>query len=359
MFQLWDEKILRATSVNFLPKVWDYRPGTGPEDPDDGRPGMHVHQWELLEWGPVGIPDNPYAVGKVLDRGRLDGRAIAEPILRMLKRFAPERRAWTPGIDMAGTIAKSAEEQAKELADAEEKRKAAEAAQTKTADAGGKGDEKPAGKPEEKPAPTDAAPGEGEDEEEVVPQGSKSLAKLHKGLCRIAKDCHKSAMRNEHPEVKSHLKAHGDTLLGLAEETRGCHGKSYKDMPELKMDEGDEGGGGDDGGAMAKHLSTGTKRHQLKGLGFKLRLMSGAKNLDAAQKQLLDEVGESIEKMCDDARVAAATAAAAPAAGSGTPAVTKSADDQRIAAALTDVLNTFKDVNHSLKEAQPASRATA
>src|SRR5262249_55608614 len=93
IFELWAEGILKATSVNFLPTVAKVRPGTGSAD----RPGLLISKWELLEWSIVGIPDNPYAVAKALDRGKLDGRPIEEPLLKMLRQFAPQRRAYGKG----------------------------------------------------------------------------------------------------------------------------------------------------------------------------------------------------------------------------------------------------------------------
>ena len=120
---------------------------------------MHVKTWELLEWGPVGIPDNPYAVNldgvqKVLDRGRLDGRQIADPILRMLKSFAPTRRAYTKGIQM--------DDSEQDRLNKESETKAAAAA----------ADEKPAGEPPKQPTPTDGGPDDGDQDDKPMPAGA-------------------------------------------------------------------------------------------------------------------------------------------------------------------------------------------
>ena len=94
IFCLWNEGILRAASINFIPTEATVRRGTGAED----RPGLHITQWKLLEWSVVGIPDNPYAIAKALHRGKLDGSPIDDSILRLLKRHAPKRKVTSPGF---------------------------------------------------------------------------------------------------------------------------------------------------------------------------------------------------------------------------------------------------------------------
>lgn len=197
VFALWDEGILNATSVNFIPTAATVRQGTGSRD----RPGLHVTEWELLEWSVVGIPDNPFAVAKALDRGKLDGRAIEEPLLQMLKNFAPKPRAY------------------------------------------GKGFEKPRGAPFHtgtggipKPLPTDAGPESKSDDdsdsdsiEDSLPDGHRALNEIHslaKGLC---KKIERESKVVDHPDVLNFLKAASPTAKGFADLVSKARKAIYKD----------------------------------------------------------------------------------------------------------------------------------
>ncbi len=374
MFQLWHEKILRATSINFLPKVWTYRPGTGPDDPKEGRPGMHVTEAELLEWGVVGIPDNPFAVGKVLDFGRLDGRQIEEPLLRMLKRFAPQRRAYTTGIDPmpAAKLKTAADQDGNTHTDEELKAKKDGDGDDQGVEANLKAAAKPeeaapAGKPEPAPKPTDAGPadnkdddsGDGVDDDNPVPAGSKALAAVHKMLLNGSRKCLKSAATIEHPKVNAFLKDLGNSLNGHVAETEKCHGDSYKDLPKLlsKEEDGGSADGGDDdsgGGEMAKFLADGqTHRTSLRGLALTCRVLSSAKNLNAHQRSTLDGLGEGIIRLLDKATAKASekkSADAAPAQASAPlldPSVTK---------ALNDFAADLREVHKTITDAKPYKR---
>lgn len=93
IFDLVVEKILRTSSVRFTPVKYNLRASSE-------RGGYDMAEWELLEWSVVGIPDNPEAVRKIIDGGKLAGDAIAEPILKSLLPYAASvpvlGKGWTP-----------------------------------------------------------------------------------------------------------------------------------------------------------------------------------------------------------------------------------------------------------------------
>lgn len=378
MFQLWDEKILRATSVNFIPIVWKNRPGTGPEDPKDGRPGMHVTEWELLEWGPVGIPDNPYAVAKVLHRGRLDGRAIEEPLLRMLKRFAPERRAYTTGLEAMPTapattaakpVSKTVADQDANARTDEELKDMAEDSETDKLDPKDterkSADAKPAGKPEDAPKPSDAGPrddvdnkdpddedGEDGDGADFVPAGSKALHAMHKCLSSASRKCMKAAGKIEQPEVNEHLKSLGEALNGHVSEISDCHAKCYKNLEGPGDETEDEGGESD---TMSKFFADSMNdRLQLKGLAFELRSFGSAKNLTVSQKSKAEALGERLTKLLDKA-----TQGAKPITKSAPAAKPVEGDDPTVVKALTEVGDVFRGINKALGDAMPHKKPAA
>lgn len=192
VFELWDEKILSATSINFIPKAATVRPGTGRRD----RPGMHVTSWELLEWSIVGVPDNPYAVAKALDRGKLDGRAIEEPLLAMLKRFAPKTRAYGKGIAYTGT--------------------------------GGVRPPHPddAG-PESDPKSDDSDSHSVEDS--YLPGGHRALIEIEGMAKRLSKKIDRAAIEVDHPKVKAFLEAASPTAKSFCDLVSKCRSTIYKD----------------------------------------------------------------------------------------------------------------------------------
>ena len=67
IFQLIEDKIIRATSVQATPI--DATPLRV-----DGLTGQHMHAWELVEWSWTGVGINPEAIAKTLGRNRLAGR---------------------------------------------------------------------------------------------------------------------------------------------------------------------------------------------------------------------------------------------------------------------------------------------
>lgn len=93
VFQLVEEGILNCASVHIDPLEASVRTGA------DGRRGLHITKCDLLEWSIVGIPCNPEAVRKVLDRGKLAERKIAKPIEKMLKQYAAKPKGLVRGME--------------------------------------------------------------------------------------------------------------------------------------------------------------------------------------------------------------------------------------------------------------------
>lgn len=81
IYELIEEGILNAASIQVLPKVvyprWNHILSIEPD-------GMKIEKSELLAWSIVGIPENPSALRKVMDRGYLAGERILPSIAKSL-----------------------------------------------------------------------------------------------------------------------------------------------------------------------------------------------------------------------------------------------------------------------------------
>ena len=280
---------MRATSINFIPLVCKVRTGTGTED----RPGLHVIEWELLEWGPVGIPDNPYAVAKALNRGKLDGSAIDPMILRMLKAHAPELKKYGKGFEM--------DEEEKKAADAKK------AAEQKAADDAAAAATKPADKIADKPS-TDGQGEQTADGEDApaIPHGSKAMAAMHKALTGIMHKCMKAAGSLEpDSQAKDHLDGLADSLGGHVADLVSAHKKCYKDLPSLDETYKKDMDGDDDSDSksFAKFLADGQNaRLQLTGVMARLKSFVGDKNLNAEQKSAIEAAATRVTALVEQAR---------------------------------------------------------
>jgi hypothetical protein len=91
IFELIVQKIIRATSIGFRPLEAE------PRSAGWDRPGLHIKLWELFEWSWVIVPDNPDALAKVLNRGRLAGRTICEPLRKSLTAASAPRPIYGKG----------------------------------------------------------------------------------------------------------------------------------------------------------------------------------------------------------------------------------------------------------------------
>ena len=104
IFGLIDEGILRTASVQFLPKralrLKAVEQSSGGNDNEiqmqDGQ-GLEFIESELLEWSVVSVPADPGAVRKCLDRGHINGSAIAMSLRPVLKQMGGKAPVWAPG----------------------------------------------------------------------------------------------------------------------------------------------------------------------------------------------------------------------------------------------------------------------
>lgn len=107
VFALIDEGILRTSSISFLPERGRLIKQQSAER--DGEVSFEPWQSfdfiesDLLEWSVVGIPADPGAVRKCLDRGQINGERITAPLRQSLVRMAGEAPVWSPGANL-GTV---------------------------------------------------------------------------------------------------------------------------------------------------------------------------------------------------------------------------------------------------------------
>jgi HK97 family phage prohead protease len=73
VFRLYEQGVLRAWSVGFVPARGKRRPGAGP----NGRDGLLVEEWDLLEYSAVPVPENPQALTLAVEKG-----GVCDPHLR-------------------------------------------------------------------------------------------------------------------------------------------------------------------------------------------------------------------------------------------------------------------------------------
>ena len=65
LFRLYEQGILRGWSIGFLPLSAQRLPEPGP----NGRRGLRIDEWELLEYSAVPIPTNPGALTIAIQKG--------------------------------------------------------------------------------------------------------------------------------------------------------------------------------------------------------------------------------------------------------------------------------------------------
>jgi len=202
IFELIEQRIIRSTSINMTPLVAKVR-----SDGSGARPGLHIQEWELLEWSWVGIPDNPEAVRKVLERGKLAGRVICEPISKCLRPFADRLQRRGKGISL-----KDGPMNEDELALSGRRQ----------------GDLTDGTLPEEED------PNETPDDANLdLPHGAKTLTHAFHRLCVAVKALEDDVETMEHPEVKAFCKDLVNTLHSAMDDIQACHRSNYPERPDL------------------------------------------------------------------------------------------------------------------------------
>ena len=70
LFRLYEQGVLRGWSIGFVPRKARLLPDAG-----EGRRGLLVEEWDLLEYSAVPIPENPGALTVAIQKGLVhDGR---------------------------------------------------------------------------------------------------------------------------------------------------------------------------------------------------------------------------------------------------------------------------------------------
>jgi len=127
-FGLIAEGILNTASVSFLPtKARLFKPKSSrnlSEDETEFRPYMAYDflTSDLLEWSVVGVPADPEAVRKCLDRGQINGYRLTQRVMEPLQKMAgPKPVQSGPGPEELKRR-REAEEAQRQAAEAEKKK---------------------------------------------------------------------------------------------------------------------------------------------------------------------------------------------------------------------------------------------
>ncbi|WP_298867611.1 hypothetical protein [uncultured Gimesia sp.] len=91
IFHLIAEGLVRATSVRAVPIKSSTRKTS------NNGVGIILEEWELIEWSWGALGVNPDAIARTIDRGTIEGRNIAEPLLKSLKSVLPSKKHAIPG----------------------------------------------------------------------------------------------------------------------------------------------------------------------------------------------------------------------------------------------------------------------
>ncbi|GEM_PF-1255168 len=91
IFHLIAEGLVRATSVRAVPIKSSTRKTS------NNGVGIILEEWELIEWSWGALGVNPDAIARTIDKGTIEGRNIAEPLLKSLKSVLPSKKHKIPG----------------------------------------------------------------------------------------------------------------------------------------------------------------------------------------------------------------------------------------------------------------------
>lgn len=173
IYELIDEGIVRCASIHIIPTVAKNR-----TNDSRFRSGLDIESSELLEWSWVGIPDNPEAVRKVLDRGKLAERNIPEALVKSLAKYAANPKGLVQGMSLKDDdMGWGAPAIARELERSIDLQAVAKALPTKKDDEEAGDKKKPTGdKPEGPPDAEASDEGEGEETPEAPQDGGDAEA---------------------------------------------------------------------------------------------------------------------------------------------------------------------------------------
>ena len=334
IFDLITERIIRSTSIHLKPLVAKVRTA----EEDYGRPGLHITEWELLEYSWVAIPDNPEAVRKVLDRGKLADEPICESILKSLLPYAAVCKIYGKGFDadsekdMAKTQLTKGIAKAKADEPKEDELKPADDESTKADDLPSPDE----GAPDEKPV-TDEA------EEIEEPLGAQVLASVYGGLKGLVAQVESAMGPVENPPVKEFLAKLHEMLGDLSTEVEEMYGSNY-DGKALTKPEPDE----DESDVMKSLRQSALARLDITRLTYKLKGFSTAKNLNVDQRATINTVTNRLAKMLTASRREATPAA--------TLAAKPNPETAELLAQVAAVSKQFGEMNQKLSGVLPFKR---
>lgn len=240
-FGLIEDKIIRAASIHVEP---DY--SKAKVDMVGGRRVTVFPVSSMVEWSWCDIGANPEAVRKTLDRNRLAGKQICEPLLKMLTPWAApvvkSGRGWTAP-----------------------KKKAAAPMNDEVID----------DVPEDEPVDTQAGD---------MPLGAQVLSAVKMSLSDLSAHVEGAMSPLENQPVKDYLGKLCELLKTTVTEVDGLYGEQYPDgdAPEGAGDEPAEPD------AVKSWCAAATNnRFQLSGQAVRLKSLSIAKNLTEDQRKLI------------------------------------------------------------------------
>lgn len=368
IFALVQEGILRAASPFIIEKDFSIRPNTGR---NKERPGLFIKVWDMAEWSIVGVPDNPEAVRKVLDRRKLAGSPIAEPILKSLRAAAApipaQGRGYDPAVISGGTIANAftlasilsprptimsmaksirksgraksddntnKDEETKRLAKDFEDREDVKKLTKEYSDIKDSDDDKAKSRRKEieeeykrlrkdagltddddsipdRPGEgraKDAADGDGDDG--VTPLGSQVLQAAHAALSEVADQMENAIKPVENPQVKEYADSLVDEMRGHMDNIDELHKSEYGEEVAKSDDEEGDGGGTDAGdGTMAKFLAR-AKSHRmgLRGLASQAMKLANVKSIPQKHRDDLRRISMRLSSITKAAERGGASA---------------------------------------------------
>lgn len=298
IFGLIDEKIIRATSVRETPINASQRF-------KDGQTILYVPKWGLEEWSWCAVGVNPDAVRKCLDRNRIDGKQIVEPIYKALVPLAAKLKKPGKGFDMAGLKASNPND----LMQSDKSTKAED--ETPQDEGGSSGDAKNTDDTGGEVAPEAEAGGEPPKDVDPkdAPYGKQLIDSTHDGIKSICKCLNEGVGDQlEHEGVKSDLADVNDSLKSMMAGLQASHAKHYPRFKcNLKSDDMDEGDSADEDEMKSFLAGSVLHRSSLAGMRHELKRLGDATNLNTAQKSLLKRLVGQCDRTMKSAKEFAPT----------------------------------------------------
>ncbi len=288
VFHLIAAGIVRATSVRAIPVKSQIR------RMESGERGNLLEEWHLIEWSWGALGVNPEAVAKTLETGKIDGSWISEPLLKSLKRVAPEPSNFFKGITLPGEKPVDANPKPDE-----EKNKMDDPENHNPEDDTKKMDDPDDVTPVEHPEDVDKMDGEMmEEDDPTIPMGAKVLESIHRDMGTLRSVIDAAVAPLEQPEVKQAVTELVEVLAGGMESVEGAYSRAYADRkPLAKMDEAEQ-----KEAEEVTHKSLGIwinssgNSNRLAGLRSRLKAIVGNKHMKPQQKdKIIAEVFRSLQ----------------------------------------------------------------